>query len=207
MLVFVGAAVSAANLLAGKLKSPAWDMAARILLLHGGGILLACCLRRRPGSRWKRASVRHPWRWGIRFYLAALPFVMTAGLLNQAALRLAGRPTALQEAALELLTSESRAAQLVLVAAAGLTAPIFEELLFREIALPLAARGGGAFPAILATSAAFALIHLHAAAVLPLFVLAVFLSLAYIYTRSLGAVIIMHALFNFVNIALLWLLF
>jgi len=105
------------------------------------------------------------------------------------------------------LTAESLAVRLILIAAAGVTAPVFEELLFRGMILPLAARSSGVFPAIIVTSAAFALIHLHAAALLPLFVLAVFLSLAYIYTRSLGAAITLHALFNLFNIALLLLLF
>lgn len=209
ILAYIGAAVAAANLLAGRCLPPVWVLAARVLLLHGGGILLVLLLRRRrhPRRLPRRLPARHPWRWGVVFYLAALPFVMAAGFLNHALLRLAGRPTALQDAALELLTTENLAVRLVLIAAAGVTAPVFEELLFRGMALPLAARSGGAIPAILATAAAFALIHLHPAALLPLFVLAVFLSLAYIYTRSLGAAIIMHALFNLVNIALLLLLF
>ncbi len=209
MLALIALAVPVSERLARHLAAPAWNIAIRVLVLHGGGILLAALLWRRQARRGapRRRAIRRPVRWGIFFYLASLPFVMAAGLLNQMLLRLAGQTPALQDAALELLAAENWPARLALILAAGLTAPVFEELLFRGMALPLAARGAGAVPAAIGTAAAFALIHLHAAAVLPLFMLAVFLSIAYIYTRSLSAVIAMHALFNLVNIALLLLLF
>ena len=209
MLALIALAVPLSERLARHIAAPAGNIAIRVLVLHGGGILLAALLWRRQARRGapRSRAIRRPVRWGIYFYLACLPFVMAAGLLNQLFLRLAGQTPALQDAALELLATENRPARLVLILAAGLTAPVFEELLFRGMALPLAARGAGAAPAVIGTAAAFALIHLHAAAVLPLFMLAVFLSIAYIYTRSLSAVIAMHALFNLVNIALLLLLF
>lgn len=106
-----------------------------------------------------------------------------------------------------LLNTDSIAVRLMLITAAVVTAPIFEELLFRGMILPLVARTSGWLPAILTVSATFALFHLPTSALLPLFVLAVFLSLAYIYTRSLSAAMILHALFNLVNITLLLLLF
>ena len=82
-------------------------------------------------------------------------------------------------------------------------APIFEEILFRGIALPLLARRWGVAPAVVAVSAFFAVIHLHVPSLVPLFIIAVSFSLGYLYTGSLLAPVVMHALFNGVN---LWIL-
>lgn len=81
-------------------------------------------------------------------------------------------------------------------------APIIEETLFRGIALPIALKHTSPFIAIFATSAIFALIHANLQAIAPLFILAMALSVAYIYTRSLIVPIAMHAIFNTVSIIL-----
>ena len=85
-------------------------------------------------------------------------------------------------------------------------APISEELVFRGIALPLAAKHLGPVPAVFAISLVFSLIHLNAASTLPLFVLAIGLSIAYIYTQSIAVPIIMHACFNAVNLSMFFFL-
>jgi len=63
----------------------------------------------------------------------------------------------------------------------------------------------GAGPAVILSSALFALIHFHVPSFFPLFVLATGLALAYIYTSSLWVPIMMHALFNGINLGLLFL--
>jgi membrane protease YdiL (CAAX protease family) len=205
---YIAIALSLGNLSFVCRLPPAWGVFIRLLLLHGGGITLTLWLRQRRVCRPPHRQPRgHSWRLGAIFYLAAMPFVMVAGILNYAVLRIAGHTPTLQDTALVLLNTESPAVRLMLITAAVVTAPIFEELLFRGMILPLVARTSGWLPAILTVSATFALFHLPTSALLPLFVLAVFLSLAYIYTRSLRTAMILHALFNLVNITLLLLLF
>jgi len=75
-------------------------------------------------------------------------------------------------------------------------APLTEEFLFRGYFYGVLRRYLGVVPALLFTSALFAAIHVSASAFLPLFVLAVCLTLAYEATGSLLTTILMHALFN-----------
>ena len=84
--------------------------------------------------------------------------------------------------------------RVAMAAVAVILAPVFEECVFRGIGLPLLARWLGMGPAILLTSLAFAAIHVHLPSLLPLLVIAVGFSLAYVT---------MHALFNAVNLGLL----
>ena len=86
---------------------------------------------------------------------------------------------------------------------AAVVAPVFEECVFRGIALPLLARALGVGPAVFLSSLLFASIHFHMASMAPLLVIAVAFALAYIYSGSLWVPITMHATFNAVNLALL----
>jgi membrane protease YdiL (CAAX protease family) len=78
----------------------------------------------------------------------------------------------------------------------AIVAPLTEEFLFRGYFYGTLRRHLGALPALLLVSALFAAIHLNAATLLPLFVLAACLTLAYERTGSLWTPICMHALFN-----------
>lgn len=82
-------------------------------------------------------------------------------------------------------------------------APVAEELFFRGLLLPTMARKFGLSRAILVTSVLFAAVHPHLPALVPLFVVSVFLCVAYAYTNSIVVPIVMHVLFNGVNILLL----
>lgn len=88
----------------------------------------------------------------------------------------------------------------LLIAIAVTVAPIWEETLFRGILMPLFSRRLGRAPAILLSSALFALMHVHVPSLLPLFVIACAFSLAYIYTGSMAVPILMHALFNAIQL-------
>ena len=92
---------------------------------------------------------------------------------------------------------------LALLGLAMFIAPVAEEILFRGILVPLLMKRLGAGPAVILSSVLFALVHLHAPSFFPLFVLATGLALAYIYTGSLWVPIMMHALFNGMNLAIL----
>ena len=87
--------------------------------------------------------------------------------------------------------------RLILVAVVSvLIAPMMEEFIFRGYFYGVLRRYFGEIPALLFISALFALIHVNVTALLPLFVLAVGLTLAYETTGSLLAPMLMHALFN-----------
>lgn len=191
---------------------------ARIFYLHGGGLILMSWLlrrharkvpinidRRKPPALICRQLLRDLRKAGF-FYLAALPFILLTGLLTHAAMSAAGQTPVLQDATRELLLQSSWLERLPLLVSALLTAPVFEEFFFRGMLLPLAVRAGGLIPGIIVTSAAFAIAHAHTTAILPLFVLAIFLSIAYIYTNSLRVTAAFHALFNSINIIMLFIL-
>jgi uncharacterized protein len=80
---------------------------------------------------------------------------------------------------------------------------VFEEFFFRGFAYPALKQRWGAGKALIAVSIVFALVHLHVPSMGPLFALALGLGLGYELTGSLLTPIIMHALFNTANVALL----
>jgi len=79
---------------------------------------------------------------------------------------------------------------------AALVAPVTEEFLFRGYFYGVLRRYVGVVPAMLFTSTLFAAIHMNGPVFLPLFVLAMCLTLAYEATGSLLVPMLMHALFN-----------
>ena len=79
------------------------------------------------------------------------------------------------------------------------TAPVVEEILFRGILWPLARNRGWRRSGSLAVALLFALIHLNAAAFLPLAALGLFWIWLYEHTDDLLAPIVSHAVFNAVN--------
>ena len=90
-----------------------------------------------------------------------------------------------------------------LCVAAVSVAPVVEEITFRGILLPALARGGRWGLATGVAALLFATAHFNLASLLPLFVLALGLSLAYIASVSLCLPILIHALFNAFSIGVL----
>jgi membrane protease YdiL (CAAX protease family) len=93
-----------------------------------------------------------------------------------------------------------------LVFVAVTVAPLVEEMLFRGVALPILERDFGTRAAVLLVSAVFAAIHFHLPSMAPLLVIAAGFAVAYVRTGSLLVSITMHALFNGVNILMLFVL-
>ncbi|MBP5320503.1 MAG: CPBP family intramembrane metalloprotease [Kiritimatiellae bacterium] len=85
-----------------------------------------------------------------------------------------------------------------------LIAPVYEEMLFRGLLFPalLGNRANG-WGAALLCGAAFAAIHMQATLFLPLLLLSLFLCAGYLTTGSLVTPILMHMVFNGINL-LLW---
>ena len=94
--------------------------------------------------------------------------------------------------------------QLVIISIVA--APIIEEIIFRGVALPVCMQRLPVMPATCIVSLLFAAMHLHVSSFVPLFAVSFAFSLAYIYSGSLIVPITMHALFNGINILLLFVL-
>ena len=142
-------------------------------------------------------------QYGFVFYITLIPFMLISSLVYQGILSAKGYPPNLQDIAILLSGDYSFWARGLIFLFAIAIAPIFEECLFRGILLPLAVRQYGLGTGIFLVSLLFASIHVHLASFIPLLIIASGFSLAYLYTQSLWVPIIMHGLFNGVNLALL----
>lgn len=146
-------------------------------------------------------ALRHV-RLGMALYIGIIPIgafytLLYAGLLQRLGFSLESQPV------LRLLTDPDVPLwpQVCLGVMAVVSAPIVEELFFRGILLPVAARRFGPMPAVYLVSLFFAVVHGHPASMATLFILAVALSLAYLYSGSIAVPIVLHALFNGVSLA------
>ncbi len=193
-------------------KAPSPDtvwMVVQSSLFHfvGLALILLSLVRRRLSWRdafgIERRFILRDVGWGVMLYVATVPFIVFYSIVYQTWLRFMGEEPTLQEVAVVLTSENPLWIRVYLMALAVAIAPVFEEILFRGIGLPLFARQGGAGLAIVLMSLLFAGIHLHLPSLAPLFVIAVSFSLAYIHTGSILVPIVMHSLFNVVNLALL----
>lgn len=184
------------------------------IIVHGlvfnlGGLLFIALSLEQRGISWRSAFGIETRAWPARvgtaalFYLAALPFLWFYTLLYQAGLTAAGYKPQWQEVAWVFASEPSAVIRALLIFLAVGIAPVFEEALFRGIALPLLARRWGTARAIVAVSAFFAALHFHLPSLVPLFIIAAAFSLGYIFTGNLLVPVAMHALFNGVNLFLL----
>ena len=137
---------------------------------------------------------------GGRYYLSVLPMIMLVALLYHAWTYLTGEEVAVQDAVDMIMGTESVTMLIYLGVLAVVVAPVVEEIVFRGMLFPWLARVINLRIAILVVSVAFGLIHGFSGAMLPLMALSVMLCLAYVRTQSLFVPIVMHALFNGVNL-------
>jgi len=93
--------------------------------------------------------------------------------------------------------------RLVLGSGTIVVAPLAEEMLFRGILYPCIKAAGFPRLAFWGTAVAFAAVHMNLMNFLPLFVLALVLTLLYEKTNNLLAPIATHSLFNAVNFVML----
>jgi len=142
-------------------------------------------------------------KYGLVFYMILIPFILISSLVYQGILTAKGYPPNLQDIALLLSGDYPFWIRGILFLFAVAVAPLFEECLFRGVLLPLAVRRFGLGMGIFLTSFLFAAIHLHLPSFIPLLIIACGFSLAYLYTKSLWVPVIMHGLFNGVNLSML----
>ncbi len=142
-------------------------------------------------------------QYGVIFYITLIPFILISSLVYQGILTSKGYPPNLQDIAILLSGDYPLWVRSFMFLFAVAIAPLFEECLFRGILLPMAVRKLGLGTGIFVISLLFAAIHFHLGSFIPLLVIASGFSLAYLYTKSLWVPVIMHGLFNGVNLALL----
>lgn len=179
------------------------------LVFHWAGLACVVALLRSRAVPWRAAfgiSSRRFGRdvgWGLLLLAGTMPALLLLTLLYHMVLQALGHEPTLQDVAF-LISGETvvwmRAYFLLL---AVFLAPLFEEVFFRGILLPMLARRIGVVAGMLVTSLIFAGIHGHLPSVVPLFVLSVALSLAYLLTGSLTTSIVMHSVFNALTVLLL----
>lgn len=92
----------------------------------------------------------------------------------------------------------------LIVVSACIVAPVCEEIIFRGFLYPAIKKHSERFFATLIVSALFAVVHLNAAGLPSLFVLAILLTIAYEMTGSILVPICMHATFNIVQTGLMF---
>ena len=106
----------------------------------------------------------------------------------------------LQKAVKTLLESDNTALKVVTGLSAIIVAPLVEEIIFRGYLYPVIKRYAGCFFAAITTSLLFAVIHGNLPGIMPLFTLALILTLAYELTGCLWVPIVAHSLFNLTQV-------
>ena len=90
--------------------------------------------------------------------------------------------------------------RILIAVMAVIIAPIVEEVVFRGYIYPICKRHTGRIMATFVTSLFFAAIHFNIPALLPLFIFAIFLTIAYEVTGSIWVPISIHACFNAITL-------
>jgi membrane protease YdiL (CAAX protease family) len=185
---------------------------AETLLMQGVALITLEYLRRRNQQSisasflTEQQSSRRSLLHGVLFYVAIIPPVVISALLSNFILQTFNIPVESQDILKGFADANTPIwlrGYLVIIAIAG--APIMEEMVFRGIALPIAAKHASPVLAVIAVSMLFAIVHGHLPALIPLFVVAVGFSSAYIYSGSILVPMTMHALFNSVNLSIFFL--
>jgi len=131
----------------------------------------------------------------VGLLLAALPLVFVTSYLISAILRVDPQRDS-QEIVQIFQGITDPVKKFPIVILAVVVAPLAEEFVFRGFLYGVLKRYFGALPSLLFTGILFALIHLHLPSLLPLFVLACTLTLAYEFSGTLLVPMGMHSLFN-----------
>jgi membrane protease YdiL (CAAX protease family) len=159
----------------------------RMSLRHGFGI--------------KKTLLRKNLIQGAICYLAIMPFVMFASFVYMQILETLGQEIEYQPV-IEMLVDPAYPIwiQASIILLAIISAPVIEEMIFRGIMLPLMLKKTSPLSAIFFVALLFAAVHAHIPAIIPIFILAVGLSLGYLATGSIAVPIVAHAIFNTVSI-------
>ncbi len=196
----------------GQYPSTEMSIVLQSLSFHWVIILFLLARKGQTGLSLKRAfgfsthTLGRDVRAGFFYYLAAMPVVFFYALLSSLLLRFFDITPEPQESIVIMTETSGLGLQVYFFFITALLAPISEELLFRGYLLPLLGRKIGWGWAVALLSLFFAMIHMHLTAIIPLAVIAAAFALAYLKTGSLVTPIVMHGLFNGINITMFYLL-
>ena len=178
--------------------------------LHWGVLAGVLILIKRRGLTWQLVFGRNSFfrdvQAGVIGYLALLPFILLGAVIYRMVLNYFGVATDLQDILVTLAGDHTLVVRMYLIVLTVLIAPLAEEILFRGICLPFFCRKLGGPTAIVVTALLFAAIHFHIPSFAPIFILALGLGTACLYTRSLVVPVVMHALFNTYSVVVMLLL-
>ena len=140
---------------------------------------------------------------GIKGWLTIIPFVLLVSLIMNSLIDNQNGSNPLLEI---VLNNNNYLSFILLFVTTTLLAPLFEEIIFRGILLPILSRDFGTILGIIVSAFIFALAHLSLGEMPPLFILGIGLGITRIASGSLFSSVIMHSLWNgltFLNLFLL----
>lgn len=146
------------------------------------------------------------WPKGVLFALGSLLAAYPVIIFAASVPHLFGAKSESQDIVQYLQTVTGFQHRVLLILMAAVVAPMAEETIFRGYLHGVLRKYAGRWPSILVVSLIFAAMHGHLPALVPLFILAVALSVVYECTGSLWAPMLMHATFNSITVvaAFLW---
>ena len=201
-----------AQKLAGRPGQSAGQLIVATLSFQGATLVLVWRFLRDHALSWREAfgvsnRAGHALLFGIIAACVFLPIGDRLQRLSYFAMESLPRPVkpVEQEAVKTLRVTTSPADRLALGSVTILLAPLGEEVLFRGVIYPWIKQLGFRRLALWLTSILFAAVHVNLLNFLPLFALAIVLTLLYEHTNNLLAPITAHALFNAMNFAMLYL--
>jgi len=146
-----------------------------------------------------RVSFLKVFFWGAGLLLAAFPLILASSAVVSSLMHT--DPQKDSQPIVQLFEHVAEPSQRIpIILLAVVIAPLAEEFVFRGFLYGVLKRYAGPVPALIFTGITFALIHLHVPSLLPLFLLACVLTLAYELSGSLLVPMAMHALFNSVTL-------
>ncbi len=140
---------------------------------------------------------------GVKGWLMIIPFVLLVSLIMNSLIDNQNGSNPLLEI---VLNNNNYLSFILLFLTTTLLAPLFEEIIFRGILLPILSRDFGRILGISISAFIFALAHLSISEMPPLLVLGIGLGITRIVSGSLLSSVIMHSLWNgftFLNLFLL----
>ena len=140
---------------------------------------------------------------GFKGWIMILPFVLLTSLIMNLVVKNQAGSNPLLEI---VLNNNNYFAFILLFLTTTIIAPLFEEIVFRGVLLPVLTRDYGKLIGILISSFVFALAHLSLNELPPLFVLGIGLATTRLISGRLSSSVIMHSCWNgitFLNLFLL----
>ena len=140
---------------------------------------------------------------GFKGWIMIIPFVLLTSLIMNLFVKNPAGSNPLLEI---VLNNDNYFAFILLFITTTIIAPLFEEIIFRGVLLPVLARNYGKIIGIFISSFVFALAHLSLNEFPPLFILGIGLAATRLISGRLSSSVIMHSLWNgltFLNLFLL----